>query len=46
MFTGDAKPDVNVRQDILGGWMEDKVNKFTKKGRIIEENEIFDFEYK
>jgi len=43
MFIGDAKPDGNVRQDILGGWKEDKVNQFTKKGRSIEENDIFNY---
>ncbi len=43
LFKGDAKPDGNVRQDFPGGWKEDIVNKFSPKGRTVEENKIFDY---
>jgi len=36
-------PDEKVREDFLGGWKEDKKNKFTKKGRTKLENEAHDF---
>ena len=32
-----------IREDFLGGWSEDTVNKFTSKGRTALENEAFDF---
>jgi glycosidase len=42
-MTGTTSPsDGYVRQDFLGGWKEDKVNKFTKEGRSVKENEIWD----
>lgn len=41
LLTGNAQPDGNVRQDISGGWKEDKINKFTDLGRSKIENEIF-----
>jgi glycosidase len=43
LFTGNAQPDGNVRQDIPGGWKEDKVNKFVVAGRTGTENEIFNY---
>lgn len=35
--------DAEVRKDFVGGWKEDKENKFTKEGRNQLENELFDF---
>lgn len=35
--------DAEVRKDFPGGWKEDKINKFTKSGRSIAENEAFEF---
>ena len=43
LFPGDCKPDGNVRQDMPGGWNEDKINKFTSEGRTDSENEIFNY---
>jgi neopullulanase len=42
-MTGTTSPnDGYVRQDFIGGWKEDKVNKFTAEGRNAKENEIWD----
>jgi len=42
-MTGTTSPnDGYVRQDFLGGWKEDKLNKFTRSGRNVTENEIWD----
>jgi len=42
-MTGTTSPnDGYVRQDFIGGWKEDKVNKFTAAGRSAKENEIWD----
>ena len=42
-MTGTTSPnDGYVRQDFIGGWKDDKVNKFTKEGRSAKENEIWD----
>jgi neopullulanase len=35
--------DAEVRKDFVGGWKDDKENKFTKDGRNQLENEIYDF---
>ena len=43
LFTGDANPDGNVRQDVPGGWKEDKVSKFISSDRTDAENEVFDY---
>lgn len=43
LFTGNAQPDGNVRQDISGGWKEDKINKFVAPGRTSNENDIFNY---
>jgi len=41
-MTGTTSPnDGYVRQDFLGGWKEDKLNKFTVAGRNAKENEIW-----
>ncbi len=41
-LTGFTSPnDGYVRQDFPGGWAGDSVNKFTKEGRSIKENEIW-----
>lgn len=37
------KTDGNVRQDFLGGFPGDKVNKFTNEGRTKAENAMFDW---
>jgi glycosidase len=33
----------NVRQDMPGGWPDDKVNAFKPEGRTAEQNEMFDY---
>ncbi len=43
LFKGDGKPDGTVRQDFPGGWKEDKINKFIKTGRNLEENDIYNY---
>jgi glycosidase len=35
--------DAEVRKDFVGGWKEDKENKFIKDGRNSRENELYDF---
>lgn len=40
---GFTNPDGWVRLDFIGGWKEDKVNKFTKDGRTPMENEVFNW---
>ncbi len=41
-MTGTTSPnDGYVRQDFLGGWKEDNLNKFTATGRNAKENEIW-----
>ena len=41
-MTGTTSPnDGYVRQDFLGGWKTDKVNKFSAAGRSAKENEIW-----
>ena len=37
------RSDGDVREDFIGGWSEDKVNKFAASGRVGVENEYFDF---
>jgi glycosidase len=41
-----SNPDGLVRSDFPGGWDEDKVNKFSAKGRTASENEAFDYFFK
>ncbi|MBL7818952.1 MAG: glycoside hydrolase family 13 protein [Saprospiraceae bacterium] len=36
------RSDGDVREDFMGGWSEDKVNKFTEGGRTNLENTYFD----
>jgi neopullulanase len=43
LMEGFTDPDGNVRKDFMGGWKEDAQNKFTKEGRSILENEVFDY---
>jgi glycosidase len=40
---GFTNPDGWVRLDFIGGWKDDKVNKFTNEGRTPTENEVFDW---
>lgn len=42
-FNGISNPDGYVRQDIIGGWKEDKTNKFIQNGRSKQENDIFNY---
>lgn len=44
LMTGGHDPD--NRKDFLGGWAEDKVNKFTKTGRTKDEQEMFEWTQK
>ena len=43
LMTGVSNPDGLLRSDFLGGWKEDKVNKFTDAGRTTKENEAFNY---
>jgi glycosidase len=44
LMTGEeGKGHGKMRQDFLGGWAEDKMNKFEASGRTKEQNEAFDF---
>jgi neopullulanase len=43
MMKGVTNPDGWVRLDFLGGWKEDKQNKFTEQGRSKQENEIYNW---
>jgi glycosidase len=37
----NTHPDGLVRSDFLGGWKEDKQNKFSNEGRTAKEEEVF-----
>lgn len=41
LMKGITDPDGWVRLDFPGGWLGDKVNKFTAEGRTKEEQEVF-----
>ena len=43
LLTGFTNPDGLVRQDFMGGWKADNVNRFTLAGRTAKENEMFDY---
>jgi neopullulanase len=43
LMTGKSNPDGLVRADFMGGWKEDKQNKFTKEGRTEKENDVFNY---
>ena len=43
LMTGANHPDGLLRADFLGGWKDDKVNKFTAEGRTAKENEAFNY---
>jgi glycosidase len=44
LMTGTTSPhDGYVRQDFLGGWKEDKDNKFTAAGRTEKENDLWNY---
>lgn len=38
-----AKTDGDVRKDFPGGWKGDTQNAFTREGRSVEQNDMFDF---
>ncbi len=42
-LSGAGTPHWTVRQDMLGGWKEDKQNYFTKEGRDAKQNDMFDY---
>lgn len=44
LMTGGHDPD--NRKDFQGGWVSDKVNKFTKAGRTADEQEMFEWTQK
>ncbi len=46
LMKGISNPDGLVRSDFLGGWKEDKQNKFTAEGRSAKENEVHDWTMK
>ncbi|MDQ6813831.1 MAG: glycoside hydrolase family 13 protein [Bacteroidota bacterium] len=46
LMKGVSNPDGLVRSDFLGGWKEDKQNKFTAEGRTVKENEVHDWTMK
>ena len=43
LMTGFCDPDAHVREEFPGGWSDQKVNAFEKKGRTEIQNEAFDF---
>lgn len=43
LMTGFTNPDGLVRLDFMGGWKEDKANKFTEAGRTEKENDVFNY---
>jgi neopullulanase len=43
LMTGKSNPDGLVRADFMGGWKEDKQNKFTQEGRTEKENDVFNY---
>ena len=43
MMKGYSNPDGLVRSDFLGGWKNDRMNKFSEKGRTDSENIVFNF---
>jgi len=43
LMKGATNPDGWVRLDFLGGWKEDKVNKFTKEGRTPQEDSAYNW---
>ncbi|RAW01206.1 glycoside hydrolase family 13 protein [Pseudochryseolinea flava] len=43
LMKGFTNPDGLVRKDFLGGWAEDKINKFTPEGRTAAENDVFNW---
>lgn len=42
LIKGD-KPDGNIRKDFPGGWSSDNRNAFTKDGRTVVENDVFNY---
>jgi neopullulanase len=42
-FTGFTNPDGKVRQDMTGGWKEDKRSVFSDSGRTEKERDIFNY---
>ncbi len=44
LMTGGHDPD--NRKDFSGGWADDKINKFTREGRIADEQEMFEWTQK
>jgi neopullulanase len=43
LLSGFTDPDGKVRQDFIGGWKGDSVNRFTAAGRTQKENEVFNY---
>lgn len=43
LYNGFSNPDGHIRQDFMGGWKEDKENKFTENGRSIAENDMYNY---
>lgn len=43
LMKGVSNPDGLVRSDFMGGWKEDKQNKFTAAGRTAQENDLFNY---
>lgn len=46
LMKGVSNPDGLVRSDFMGGWKEDKRNKFTAEGRSKNENDVHDWTMK
>ncbi len=42
-FTGFTNPDGKVRQDMPGGWAEDKISVFKQNERTLLQNDIYDY---
>jgi len=43
LMKGFSSPDGLVRSDFLGGWINDKTNKFLKEDRNKQENDVFNY---
>lgn len=43
MMGNKSKGDADIRRDFPGGWISDKNNAFTNKGRNIKQNEYYNF---
>jgi glycosidase len=43
LMDGDGGHHPNVRLDMPGGWPGDKTNAFSREGRTVDQNDVYDF---